>query len=257
MSLAITLSTTAAPELLHAIRKHVSEDLQLLATLHDREPEAALIAELKAMGFPSCLTLLPTTGPATEAIALVQHALLALPDAPDQATLDDLAADYASIYLNHNIGASAEESVWVDEDSLMCQLSMFQVRTWYESFGLGIPDWRQRPDDHLVYELQFIAWMLNQDDEIETLEQVATFMDEHLLRWLGNFGERVAARCDTPYFAGVCALTAVYCEELRDILAELTQQPRPSREEIDKRMKPRQPVEEVPVTFTPGVGPVV
>ena len=257
MSAVNALPLSAAPAFLQLFQERVSEDLQLLATLHDHEPDAALLAELKAMDFPSCLTLPLTTGPASEAIALMQHALLALPDDPDRATLDNLAADYASIYLNHNIGASPEESVWVDEDSLMCQLSMFQVRAWYESFGLGIPDWRQRPDDHLVYELQFVAWMLDQDDAMETLEQVAIFMDEHLLRWLGNFGERVAARCATPYFAGICALTAAYGEELREFLAEMLQQPRPSREEIDKRMQVGQQTEEVPVTFTPGVGPVV
>ena len=139
----------------------------------------------------------------------------------------------------------------------MCQQSMFQVRSWYEAYGLEIPDWRLRPDDHLVYELQFIAWLLNQDNQIETLEKAATFMDEHLLRWLGNFGERVAIRCDTAYFAGAAALTAAYCEELRDILAEVLQQPRPTPEEIEERMQPRQQPNEVPVKFMPGMGPVV
>lgn len=249
--------TSETPDFLSTLREHVAEDLQLLATIHDAEPDAALLNELKALAFPSCLTLLPDTAPATDAMALMHHTLSTMPDAPDLTTLDELAADYASIYLNHNISASPEESVWLDEDSLMCQQSMFEVRSWYESHGLGIPDWRLRPDDHLVYELQFIAWLLKQDDQMDTLEQVATFMDEHLLRWLGNFGERVLARCDTPYFASAAAITAAYCEALRDILAEVLQQPRPSREDIEERMQPRQQTESVPVTFTPGIGPVV
>ncbi len=252
-----SLLISETPDVLSTLREHVAEDLQLLATIHDAEPGAVLLKELKAQVFPSCLTLLPDTQPGTDAMVLMHQALSALPDDPDQVTLDDLAADYASIYLNHNISASPEESVWLDEDSLMCQQSMFQVRSWYESHGLGIPDWRLRPDDHLVYELQFIAWLLNQDNKMDTLEQAAMFMDEHLLRWLGNFGERVLARCDTPYFAGAAALTAAYCEALRDILAEVLQQPRPSREEIEKRMQPRQQTESVPVAFTPGIGPVV
>jgi len=226
-----SLLISQTPDVLSTLREHVAEDLQLLATIHDAEPGAVLLNELKAQVFPSCLTLLPDTQPGTDAMALMHQALSALPDDPDQVTLDDLAADYASIYLNHNISASPEESVWLDEDSLMCQQSMFQVRSWYESHGLGIPDWR--------------------------LEQAAMFMDEHLLRWLGNFGERVLARCDTPYFAGAAALTAAYCEALRDILAEVLQQPRPSREEIEERMQPRQQTESVPVAFTPGIGPVV
>lgn len=244
-------------DILQDFRHHVAEDMQLLATLHDCEPDAALIKSLKDLKFPTGLTLAPDTEWVIDATTLMHHALSTLPSEPDQKVLDDLAADYASIYLNHNISASPEESVWLDEDSLVCQQSMFQVRSWYESHGLGIPDWRMRPDDHLVYQLQFIAWLLNQDDQLETLQQLATFMDEHLLRWLGDFSERVIARCDTPYFAGIAGITASYCEALRDTLAEILEQPRPSREEVEERMLPKRPTESVPVAFTPGMGPVV
>jgi TorA maturation chaperone TorD len=243
--------------LMITFRERVAEDLNLFATLHDREPDETLLKELKAIDFPNCLTLLLGTGP-VETMNLMKDALSELTIKPNRAELDELAADYASIYLNHNISASPEESVWLDEDKLICQQTMFQVRSWYETHGLGIPDWRKRPDDHLVYELQFIAWLLNQDNKLATLEQTATFMDEHLLRWLGNFGERVLKRCDTKYFAAVAALTADYCEELRDILATVIQKPRPSIEEIEKRMQPKHNVpEEVAINFMPGMGPSV
>lgn len=238
--------------------KMVAEDLMLLATLHDAEPDGILIRELKYQKFPSCLAWLSEAEAGRESAALIEHALSSLPDTPEKAILDELAADYAGIYLNHAIGVSPEESVWLDEDSLMCQESMFQVRGWYESYGLGIPDWRLRPDDHLVYELQFIAHMLTRDNRVETLGLAARFMDEHLLRWLGHFAERVIARCDTPYFAGIAAITAAYCEELRDILAEIVQEPRPSPEEIEERMQSKQqPINSIPVQFLPGMGPVV
>ena len=252
-----SLSPVSEPQnILESFRAHVAEDLQLLATLHDHEPGQALIKELKLLSFPSDLTLILDTQPGIESAALMHQALSSLPDDSDQLILDELAADYASIYLNHNISASPEESVWLDEDSLMCQDSMFQVRAWYESHGLGIPDWRLRPDDHLVYQLQFIAWLLAQDNDMETLEKAATFMDEHLLRWLGNFAERVIARCDSPYFAGVAGITAAYCETLRDILADMLQKPRPSREEIEERMQPKQQAAPVPVAFVPGMNSV-
>lgn len=245
-------------DFLSTFRTRVAEDLKIMASLHDKEPDQTQIDELKKIDFPFCLTILPDSGPGAEAMALFQQSLAEFSKYIDRETLDNLAADYAAIYLNHNLSASPEESVWIDEDSLVCQDTMFQVRGWYEKYGLGIPDWRLRPDDHLVYELQFLAWMLDQDDKPETLEQLAIFMDEHLLRWLGNFGERVLARCDTQYFAGLAALTAAYCEELRDIIAEILGQARPSREEIDERMKPgRAKPEEMPVQFVPGIGPAV
>lgn len=252
------LPNSDLPDFLNTFRMRVAEDLNILATLHDREPDTALLKELKKIDFPFCLTLIPDSGPGSEAISLLQESLEKLSNHIDESILDDLASDYASIYLNHNISASPEESVWLDEDSLICQQSMFDVRTWYEIYGLEIPNWRLRPDDHLVYELQFIAKLLDKDEHLETLEQVTIFMDEHLLRWLGNFGERVLGRCDTQYFAGVAALTAAYCEEFRDILAQVLEKPRPTREEIEERMKPKQAQpEETSVQFMPGMGPAV
>jgi len=247
----------AVEDYLVTFRTRVAEDLLLLATLHDHEPDPELLLQLKSLDFPHCLTFVPDAGPIAGAVSLLNKTLSELPAHPDQNIMDELAADYASIYLNHKISASPEESVWLDEDSLMCQDSMFQVRSCFESEGLEIPDWRLRPDDHLVYQLQFIAHLLNKDEEIKTLEQVATFMDEHLLRWLGNFGERVLARCETSYFAGVAAITAANGEQLRDVLADILQQSRPSREEIELRMKPKPTPQEAPVSFVPGTGPVV
>lgn len=259
------LPKSEQPDFLSTFRMRVAEDLNMIATLHDHEPDIELLKELNTIEFPSCLTILPDEGPSSESEFLLQDAMRLLEDSlkqfsgdVQQNTLDDLAADYASIYLNHNINASPEESVWTDEDGLICQQSMFQVRDWYEKYGLCIPDWRQRPDDHLFYELQFIAQLLDRDESIKTLEQAAIFMDEHLLRWLGNFSEQVLARCDTQYFAGVAALTATYCEALRDILAEILDHPRPTAEEIEDRMKPKQAQpEETPIQYMPGMGPAV
>ncbi len=250
-------AANAKEDFLRQFRQRVAEDLRMLAALHDREPDVELAGELRTAGFPRSLTLPLEDGAAREAVYIMEQSLALLPPDADDKILDELAADYASIYLNYNIGASPEESVWLDEDSLICQNAMFQVRQWYESYGLEAPDWRTRPDDHLVYQLQFIAHLLELDEEHHTLEQAARFMDEHLLRWLGSFAERVMQRCDTPWFAGAAGLTAAYTEELRDFLAEILQQPRPTPEEIEERMQPRRQVEEVPVTFMPGMGPVV
>lgn len=244
-------------EFLAQFRSRVAEDLRILAALHDREPDPALAGELRAIDFPRCLTLPLADGPAQEAVMIMEQSLNLLPPEPGKKVLDELAADYASIYLNYGIGASPEESVWLDEDGLICQDAMFQVRQWYESYALEAPDWRTRSDDHLVYQLQFIAHLLELDHEFHTLEQAARFMDEHLLRWLGSFAERVMQRCDTPWFAGAEGVTAAYTEELRDTLCEILQQPRPTPEEIEERMQPRKQAEEVPVTFMPGMGPVV
>jgi hypothetical protein len=64
-------------------------------------------------------------------------------------------------------------------------------------------------------------------------------LDEHLLRWLPDFAARVAARAETPFFAVLGRLTFAWCEQLRDLLAESLGEPRPTREELEARLKPQ------------------
>jgi len=234
-----------------------ADDLSMLAALHDREPDGVMLRSLREQEFPDGLGLGLISDQGGQAVEFLRQALNGIPEVPDQALLDELAADFANIYLNFGVQASPEESVWIDDENLTCQDSMFQVRNWYARHGLGAADWRVRPDDHLVLELRFLSHLFAGEATLKRLREAARFMDEHLLRWLGQFAQRVAGRCDTAYFAGVAMLTGAYCEELRDLLAIILNEPRPSQEEIDERMRPRRPVEEVPVRFMPGIGPAV
>jgi TorA maturation chaperone TorD len=229
----------------------------MLATLHDREPDACLLQAMRETDFPRGLGLQLVDELGRQAVDLMRHVVASLPATLDDAILDELAADYASIYLNHTIQASPLESVWIDEERLTCQDSMFQVRSWYQQYGLGVENWRIRPDDHLVWQLQFLGHLFKLDPTTDGLRKAARFMDEHLLRWLMAFAQRVSARCATAYFAAAAMLTAAYCEELRELLVELLGETRPSEAEIEERMHPRRQVEAVPVSFMPGVGPAV
>ncbi len=235
----------------------VAEDLSLLSLLHDIEPGEEFLTLLHREGTSEALGLRLKSENGLKSLEFFDQALKLLPEKIDQTILDELAADYANIYLNYGIKASPEESVWIDEESLSRQMSMFQVRNYYERHGLGVEDWRKRPDDHLVLELQFLRFLFESGSGLDAMREAAQFMDEHLLRWLTQFASRVSARCDTQYFAGAALVTADYCEELRDLLAAILEEPRPTIEEIDERMKPAQSAEEVPQQYVPGIGPAV
>ena len=229
----------------------VAQDLTQLAVLHDAEADNPLIQSLKQTGFPSALGLRLQSNSARDAMALVEQALAEMPDSPDEQYTDELAVDYAGIYLTHTYRASPNESVWIDEEHLERQQSMFEVREYYHRHGLGAANWRMRADDHLVLQLQFLAHLFGEGQRNEVFTTAARFMDDHLLRWLLPF----ASRCETPFYAGINMLTGVYCEELRDLLAEILGERRPTPDEIEARMQPNKPVSvEVPITFVPGAG---
>lgn len=241
------------PDLLRQLFDAVSADLRLLLSLHDQEAGGLLLSCLRAEGFPASLGLAVRSEAAREGAALLEEALAEVPESPGQAELDELAADYAAIYLNHVYRASPCESVWVDGEQLVLQEATFQLREWYRRFGLTVENWRKRSEDHLVVQLHFLSLLFAREDV--PVADIARFMDEHLLRWLAPFAQRVASRCATRFYAGAAILTAGYCEELRDLLAELLDEPRPSAEEIERRMTPRAMPEAAAAAYHPGLKP--
>ena len=240
-------------DLLRALCGGVALDLMNLAQLHDRELDRETIASLKDDRFPQGLAFRlesPHGAEAVDTLAVVIAAMSA-----NDAVLDDLAADFASIYLTHAFGASPCESVWLDDDGLAMQQPMFDVREAYARMGLTAPDWRMRPDDHLVFQLQFISFLFEHDGSA-SLADAARFMDDHLLRWLPNFAARVAQRAETPFYAGLAMLTSVYLEELRELMVQILGEPRPTAEQIEQRNRT---VNEValptPSAYVPGSAP--
>ena len=136
------------------LRDALVEDLDQLIRLHDRELDAEILAALKVAAFPNGLAL-----SAADEAGRTAHSNMAaaLHDMP---TLDELAADYAAIYLNNRFGASPYESVWLSDEHLACDRSMFELREIYAAAGWQASDWRSRFDDHLVLQLQYLRQVL-------------------------------------------------------------------------------------------------
>jgi TorA maturation chaperone TorD len=196
----------------------VAEDLSLLAHLHGVELDADTLAALKSAEFPGCLALPPATQEGTEARMLMAQAVEGK-DSAFRISLDELAADYAAIYLTGRYRASPNESAWLDEEGLERQEPMFAVREWYRKYGLGAGDWQRRQDDNLSLQLQFLAYLCTHATDDAVLRPAADFLDAHLLLWIDRFAERVAGRAATPFYAALGMLTADYLHALRTALA--------------------------------------
>lgn len=220
---------------------YVAEDLELLARLHAFELDEKMIEALKKSFFPQCLLLKPETD---RPIYPVMEKAIAEIGSTD-ATLDLLASDFAAIYLNVSFEASPNESAWLDEDGLERQEPMFDVRSWYQKFGLEIENWRVRPDDNLSLQLLFIAHLFKQ--EKVSVKDINHFMDFHILRWVDEFAERIFARADTAFYSSLALLTAQYLNELREILVDLEGKTRPTKKEIQDSTRK----EEAPFVYDP------
>lgn len=231
----------------------VAEDAEALAALHDRELTPELLAALREVRFPDSLGLLPATAAATAAWRALRDALALLPASPDAGTFDELAAEYAAVYLTNAYGASPLESFWTDDDHLVCQEAMFQLRAIYAAAGLATPDWRQRPDDHLVLQLLYVAHAARAATAPDDWRALARMLDEHLLRWVEDFAAHIVLHDRYPHFyAGLAVLTAAWLDNLRELLDRQLGEPRPTRAEIEARLKRAAAPEAQPVAFVPG-----
>ena len=243
-----------AEQTLNDFRAAVAQDLELLAALHHAELDESLLRKLDQTDFPAGMGLRLVSEEGRLAGTLMRDAMDALPRPLSGQVADELAADYAAIYLTYAYHASPCESVWLDQENLGMQAPMFEVRAFYRLFDLVAADWRARPDDHLVLQLQFLAALFRHAHP-DALAEAARFLDTHLLRWLPLFAQRVAARCAMPYHAGAARLTAAFCDELRDLLAEVLGIARPSAAAVEAAMRPRAAAKTVPLTFMPGIAP--
>jgi TorA maturation chaperone TorD len=229
----------------------VADDLQLLALLHNAEPGPELLGALRRRPFAECFALRLSSPEARAALATIDAALAVMPDPVDAQTCDGLAVDFAAIYLTCARRMAPTESYWLTEDHIERQEPMFAVRRWYEHYALVARDWRQRPDDHLVLQLEFVAALLR-DGRDFALRDAARFLDRHLLVWSRDFFAAVAARAETGFYAGLAQLTQAHLDATRDLLQVASG-------EVRAACPAARPAVEVPAAqaapYVPGVEP--
>lgn len=207
----------------HDWRRLAAEELNALAWLHQEEHAPDVLVALHANGFPSTLSLVAAEHPACVALDVSLQALAGKGDGSvPQSSTDDLAADYAAIYLTHGLRASPYESVWLDEDHLIMQGPTFAVRDFYQRHEL------QLVGDVVVRHLapvahpHAVALLLERGEDREA----ARFLKQHLMAWLPDFAQRVGQRAETPFYAALAALTLAACEQCQRWLPKVAVMPR-------------------------------
>lgn len=208
-----------------AWRAEVATELRTLAALHAAEVDAEVLRRLGEADYPAQSVLPIDDDGSRRAVDLMCRTVSGLRDATSQ-QIDELAVDYAAIYLTGALHLSPNESAWLDQDHLERQQPMFEVRSWYQRHGVRAADWRCRSEDNLSLQLSFIAMLLELQDERAAISESAAFMDQHLLRWLGDFGSGVALRCSTKFYAALALYTCSALSALRAVVGELGGIPR-------------------------------
>jgi len=216
-----------------SIFEPVRYGLSLLIRLHDREVDQEFLHGLRENDAAGFFSAILTDEAAQRDVQAFGSAVANLPYPVDDAVVDQLAAEYADVYLTHSYRIAPTGSVWLTEESLERQEPMFAVREWYEHYGISVPNWRLRSDDHIVHELQFVEHLLSLETETASRD-AARFLDRHVMVWVPQFCTLMAQRCEQPLLIEGARLTIRYLEGLRDLLQDLTGEERWQPKEDDK-----------------------
>jgi TorA maturation chaperone TorD len=145
---------------------------------------------------------------------------------PEKELLEDLAVEYARLFLGPGKHISPHESVHHKKENAQSgQLwgeSTAEVKKIIESSGLEYqPEYTGLPD-HISVELEFMQQVLQREEQAweaedkemahRCLENEKKFIEEHLARWVPNFCEKVIQEADLPFYREMARLTQTFIE---------------------------------------------
>ncbi|NMD07554.1 MAG: molecular chaperone TorD family protein [Phyllobacteriaceae bacterium] len=223
-----------------------ADDLLLLARLHDREPDMEMLQSLSSTPARDWFALQVKGEGMEQGLGLLDDGLSDL----SPLRVDELWVDYADLYLTFGKRIAPNESYWLTEDHIERQDPMFDVRGWYAHYALAAKDWRMRPDDHLVHEIEFVATLLRKENEV-AIRDAGRFMDGHLLLWSADFLGGAAQRAQTPFYAGLALVTEACLLAVRSLVEGITGEPR--RQHI--KVQPPSADASKTAPFLPGAEP--
>jgi TorA maturation chaperone TorD len=197
-----------------AVARQRSNIYGLLASVYRQEITADLLHQVKD---PQFLGVLSDLG-----IQLRSDFL----QKPEEELLDDLAVEYARLFLGPGGHISPHESVQHQkgdgQSGLLWGESTAEVKRFIESTGLSYdPEYKGLPD-HISVELEFMqqltlreeqAWRdEDEDGALDCLKTEKKFIEEHLVRWVPVFCDKVIKEAELPFYREMAVLTKNFIE---------------------------------------------
>lgn len=188
---------------------------RFLSRLYLLEVDEALWNGMAKMTFPTAAA----EGDLKDGYEMVANYLKANADGNMTEVLDDLAVDYARIFLSAGVAqgkaAFPYESVYTSRKHLVMQDSRMDVVALYAKKGLTpAKDQYHVPEDHLGYLCEYMAVLC---DEMAEDEQKA-FLKGHLLNWVNAFTVDMAKYASTDFYRGLAKVTRGFLKLEQDLL---------------------------------------
>jgi TorA maturation chaperone TorD len=145
---------------------------------------------------------------------------------PEEELIEDLAVEYARLFLGPGKHISPHESVHFQRDDgqwgKLWGASTVEVKKFIESTGLNYTEEYKGLPDHISVEFEFMqqltlheekVWKEADADKAAGYRQAEKkFVEEHLMRWIPGFCEKVIQEAELPFYRAMAALTRSFIE---------------------------------------------
>jgi DMSO reductase family type II enzyme chaperone len=142
---------------------------------------------------------------------------------------DAMEAEYINVFDGHEQKKYCRpyEGLWKDADRAKQQ---WEVKKFYQFFGLGLNKKINEMPDHIMYELEFMHYLNYRMIEISNSESTACkeskisqpenylqaqkdFLERHLSTWTGKFCQLLQEKTDIPFYNQLAKVTVKFIED--------------------------------------------
>ena len=151
-----------------------------------------------------------------------------------------LAVEYARVFLaagvfsRDKMTAVPYESVFTSEEHIVMQASRDDVVRRFAADGFKVNPDLHEPEDHLAFELEYLAHMNERAlgcavaDDVAALaaniDRQIAFIDAHLLNWIGDLHAVATEYAKTTFYTGMLLVAQGALEQSRELLADIAAQ---------------------------------
>jgi putative dimethyl sulfoxide reductase chaperone len=147
--------------------------------------------------------------------------------------LAEMNQDYTRLFigLEHTL-APPYASVYLGKEKIIFDIPTLDIRDLYRRYGLVSRTTQKEPDDHIGLELSFLQYLCQQAAASEQtkstknlVQELSSFLDGHLNKWLPDFLELVMKHADTEFYAGIADVTEGTAASLQEVVSLLGKNP--------------------------------
>ena len=201
---------------------------RFLASVFIQEIDAPMLASLRVMEFPAFEeTTVPWQQDLNAGFRLIESYLNGFEGKSEEeitALLEDLAADYAKVFLAAGDAAGKAafpyESIYTGFDSAFGGSLQMNLSALYASKGLTMrEDMFKIMEDHIGLELNYMAALLKEEadaKEASVADQLHSeqndFFQSHLINWALQFAADIYKYTERDFYKGIARMTMGFME---------------------------------------------